>query len=73
METTGREITKSMVAALQGTREVLDEYLESPKNEVFEFGISNGVSYEMLEGVEQIVGTKESEISFEFYRCLQMR
>lgn len=66
METTGREITKSMVAALQGTREVLDEYLESPKNEVFEFGISNGVSYEMLEGVEQIVGTKESEISFEF-------
>ena len=65
-EVQGRVITETLLAALQGTREVLDEYLVSPADEVIDFGVSQGVSWEMLEAVQQVVGKEESEVSIEF-------
>ena len=65
-EVQGRVITETLLAALQGTREVLDEYLVSPADEVINFGVSQGVSWEMLEAVQQVVGKEESEVSIEF-------
>lgn len=65
-EVQGRVITETLLAALQGTREVLDEYLVRPDDEVIDFGVSQGVSWEMLEAVQQVVGKEESEVSIEF-------
>lgn len=65
-EVQGRVITETLLTALQGTREVLDEYLASPADEVINFGVSQGVSWEMLEAVQQVVGKEESEVSIEF-------
>lgn len=65
-EVPGRVITETLLAALKGTREVLDEYLVSPTDEVIDFGVSQGVSWEMLEAVQQVVGREESEVSIEF-------
>ncbi len=65
-EASGRDITERLISALQGTREALDEYRVSPLDEVIDFAVPSGVSYELLESVQRIVGNDESEVSFEF-------
>lgn len=65
-EVQGRVITETLLAALQGTREVLDEYLITPADEVIDFGVSQGVSWELLDAVQQVVGKEESEVAVEF-------
>lgn len=65
-EASGREITERLVTALEGTREALDEYRVSRADEAIDFAVPNGVSYELLDGIQKIVGTEESEVSFEF-------
>ena len=64
-EVAGRAITESLVAALEGTRETLEEYRRYPKDEVVHFAVGQGVSYELLDSLRQVVGTKESEVAFE--------
>lgn len=61
-----REVSKSVFASVQATHEVLDEYLKEKRPEVFEIGMTQGVSVEMLEGFGHLINNDETEISVEF-------
>lgn len=66
VEVEGRVITKTLLAALQATRDVLDEYRKTPDPEVIGYGVSQGVSYDLLRAVQQIVGRGDSAVSIDF-------
>lgn len=65
VEVEGRVITKTLLAALQATRDVLDEYRKTPDPEVIGYGVSQGVSYDLLRAVQQIVGRGDSAVSID--------
>lgn len=63
---TGRDITGTMTAALDASKEVLSNYLETKDEEVFEWGVSQGVSADILIGIKGIIGSSETEIRIEY-------
>ena len=65
-EVKSREITKTMIASLGASQEVLNEFVRKEDVEIFEWGMSQGVSAEILRGISQIIGQSETEVSVSF-------
>lgn len=64
---TGRDITKSMVTALESTREALDHYRNTGSLAAFEAGVKHGISYELTQAVGGLVNeTEGADITVEW-------
>lgn len=55
-----------MIASLGASQEVLNEFVRKEDVEIFEWGMSQGVSAEILRGISQIIGQSETEVSVSF-------
>lgn len=63
---TARQVSETVLASVEATKEVLEEFTRDRDPEAFEWAMTQGVSVEMLEGVRSIIGAEETEISVEF-------
>ncbi|OHO67091.1 hypothetical protein HMPREF2692_06940 [Corynebacterium sp. HMSC036D03] len=63
-----REVSEIVLASVQATKEVLEEFSEHHNPEAFEWAATQGVSVEMLSGVKNLVNAEETELSVEFMR-----
>lgn len=63
-----REVTETVFASVQATKEVLEEFRKNKNPDVFEWAMTQGVSVEMLSGFQNLIGTDETEISVEFIK-----
>lgn len=62
----GRDVTETIIASLEASREVLEEFSDSGNDDVFEWGMTQGVSVEILRGIKNVIGEGETEISVDF-------
>lgn len=62
----GRDVTQTLISALQASHAVLEDYKKTQDSEVFEWGMTQGVSVEILRGIQNIIGEGETEVSVDF-------
>ncbi|MFS0213604.1 hypothetical protein ACL1FZ_06100 [Corynebacterium striatum] len=62
---TARHVSKTVFASLQATLQALEDFQKNHDTAAFEWGMTQGVSVEMLTGVRELLGTDETEVSLE--------
>ena len=62
----GRAISETMISSLQAAREVVEEFTKNSDDELFEWGVSQGLSFEMFRGIDEVIGKDETEMVVEF-------
>ncbi|CAB0519373.1 hypothetical protein FRC0337_01616 [Corynebacterium diphtheriae] len=67
-QVSSREVTETVFASVQATKEVLEEFRKDKDPDAFGWAMTQGVSVEMLTGFRNLIGTDETEISVEFIK-----
>lgn len=67
-QVSSREVTKTVFASVQATKEVLEEFRKDKDPDAFGWAMTQGVSVEMLTGFRKLIGEDETEISVEFIK-----
>lgn len=65
---TARDVSETVLASVEATKEVLEEYRKNGDSEAFEWAATQGVSVEMLSGVQNLINAEETELSVDFIR-----
>lgn len=63
---TARQVSETVLASVEATKEVLEEFTRDHNPEAFEWAMTQGVSVEMLDGFRSLISAEETEISVEF-------
>ncbi|OFN35761.1 hypothetical protein HMPREF2562_07105 [Corynebacterium sp. HMSC077G07] len=67
-QVSSREVTETVFASVQATKEVLEEFRKDKDPDAFGWAMTQGVSVEMLTGFRNLIGTDETEVSVEFIK-----
>lgn len=62
----GRIISNTLATSLEAAKETLEEYISSPNDEIFGWGVSQGLSFELFSGIRETLTHDETEIVIEF-------
>lgn len=62
----GRTISETMIASLEAAHEVVEQYSDEPDDELIEWGVVKGLSFELFKGIDEVLGDQETELAIEF-------